>query len=412
MTDCKRFIASGLRRSTGGKLSATTGRIACAAVALSVAVMIVAVSVLGGFKSEIRRKATGFMGSVDLVMPGQSPVNELYPFSDSLSYKGRILALPYVESVSPVAYRSGLIKTEDNIEGIFFKGVDSLYNLSFFGDCLREGSLPDLRGRISSDVLLSRRTAERLGLKVGDALVAYFIDEPVKVRKFTVSGLFDAGLDDVDTKFAVVDIRQVRRLNGWRADEASSLEVRLKASADIDKAEAQIMDIEASFSADSDQPLFVTSIKHIYGYLFDWLAVLDLNVLMILVLMIVVSGFNMISSALILLFEKISMIGLLKALGMTSSQVGGVFLRRSAAVMGRGFVWGNAIGLGLCALQKWLHVIKLDPANYFVSYVPIEFNLWHLLLLNVAAFALVLLIVSASSLFISKVSPERTMRVD
>lgn len=408
----QRFIASGLKGATDGKLSATTGRIASVSVCISVAVMIAAISVLGGFKYEIRKKTTGFMGSIQLVMPGQSPINELYPFFDSLSYLSRIEAFPQVESISPVAYRSGLIKTEDNIEGLYFKGVDSLYNLSFFGDCLVEGELPDYRGRISNDVLISRRTAGKLGLKVGDGLVTYFIGEPVKVRKFTVCGLFDAQLEDVDSKFAVADLRQVRRINDWAADAASSVEIRLAPGADIDRIEEQVRQVESMFSADSDQPLFVSSVKKFYGNLFDWLAVLDLNVVMILVLMIIVSGFNMISSVLILLFEKISMIGLLKSLGMTSSQVSGVFLYRSAAILGKGFIWGNVLGIGLCLIEKWLHVIRLDPVNYFVSFVPIALNPWQILMLDAAAFGLILLIVAASSLFISKVSPDRTMRVD
>lgn len=412
MTDCKRFIASRLKGSSDGKLSATTGRIAAISVGISVAVMIAAISILAGFKDEIRKKATGFMGSVNLVMPGQSPVNEQYPFSDSLSYIPEILEIPSVESVNPVAYRSGLVKTQDNIEGLYFKGVDSLYNLSFFKDCLYEGAVPDFTGRVSNDIMISRRTAAKLGIKVGDALVAYFIGEPVKVRKFTVCGLFDAQLEEVDTKFAVADIRQIRRLNDWEKSAASSIEVRLSPSADIDRVEDKVREIEAIHSSDADQPLFVTSVKHIYGHLFDWLALLDLNVVMVLVLMIIVSGFNMISSALILLFEKISMIGLLKALGMTSKQVGGVFLYRSAAVLGKGFVWGNFVGIGLCLLQKWFHIIKLDPVNYFVSYVPIVMKPWQIVLLDVGAFAAILLIVSASSLFISKVSPDRTMRVD
>ncbi|MBQ0122110.1 MAG: ABC transporter permease [Bacteroidales bacterium] len=412
MSDCKHFIASGLGRSRDGRLSATTGRIAGVSVGVSVAVMIAAISILGGFKDEIRRKATGIMGSVNLVVPGQPPLNELYPFSDSLSYINHIKEIPSVEDVSPVAYRSGLVKTEDNIEGLYFKGVDSLYNLSFFEGCLAQGTLPDYTGRISSDVMISSRTAARLGVQTGDGIVAYFIGEPVKVRKFTVCGLFDAQLEEVDTKFAIADLRQVQRLNGWRKDEVSSLEINLSPSADIDRVEAAVRDIEAFYSSDSDRPLFVTSVKRIFGYLFDWLALLDLNVLTVLLLMIAVSGFNMISSALILLFEKISVIGLLKALGMTSSQVGGVFLYRSAAVMGKGFLWGNVAGIGLCLVQKWLHIVKLDPANYFVPYVPVSINWWQILVLNIAAFALLLLIVSASSLFISKISPARTMRVD
>ena len=407
----ERFIASKLSDGEG-RLSKTSNTIAWVSVSLSVAIMIVAISVVAGFKQEIRSRVTGFMGSVMLVQPGQAPINELYPFTENLSYRERMLAEPGITGFDGVAWRSGLIKTADNIDGLYFKGVDSLYDFSFFRDCLVEGTLPDYRGRISNDILLSRPTAKKLGFSVGDDVVAYFIGDEVKVRKFRLCGLFEAQLDEIDSRMAVADRRQVQRLNGWEKDEVSSIEIRIAPGSSIERMADRVEEVIFEEYDDKDPSLFVTHVKKLYGHFFDWLALLDTNVLMILMLMVVVAGFNMISAILIILFEKISAIGLLKALGMTSREVGKVFLLRAGRLVGKGMLWGNIIGIAICLIQKYTRLIKLDPANYFVSAVPIHLSIGQILMLNAAAALLLMLIISLSTRFISRISPDRTMRVE
>lgn len=406
-----RFIASKLAEGDGS-LSRTSNTIAWISVCLSLVIMIVAIAVVAGFKAEIRDRATGFMGSVMLVQPGQSPINELYPFSEQLSYREKLSATPGVRSVSGVAWRSGLIKTAENIEGLYFKGVDSLYDFSFFANCLVDGQLPDYHGRISNDILLSRTTASKLGFQVGDDVVVYYIGDEVKVRKFRLCGIYDAQLEEIDTKMAVADRRQVQRLNGWQSDEVSSIEIRIDPAAGIETMNDRVEDVVFRSMQEDDRALFVTNVKKLYGHLFDWLSLLDLNVLMILLLMVVVAGFNMLSALLIILFEQISTIGLLKALGMTSREVGKVFLLRAGTLVGKGMLWGNVIGIGLCLIQKFTHLVKLDPANYFVSFVPIRLHAGQLILLNVAAAVILMLLISLSTRFIARVSPDRTMRVE
>ena len=406
-----RFIASKLSDGDG-RLSRTSNTIAWVSVCLSVAIMIIAIAVVAGFKSEIRARATGFMGSVMLVQPGQSPINELYPFSEKLSYREKLAATPGVTGVSGVAWRSGLIKTDENIDGLYFKGVDSLYDFSFFTNCLVDGQLPDYHGRISNDVLLSRTTASKLGFHVGDDVVVYFIGDEVKVRKFRLCGLYDAGLEEIDTKMAVADRRHIQRLNGWQPDEVSSIEIRVGENASIEAMNDRVEEVIFTSMQEDDRALFVTNVKKLYGHLFDWLSLLDFNVLMILLLMVAVAGFNMISAILIILFEKISTIGLLKSLGMTSKEVSHVFLLRAGALVGKGMFWGNLLGIGLCLIQKYTRIIKLDPANYFVSAVPIRLSVGEILLLNLIAAILIMAIISLSSRFISRVSPDRTMRVE
>ncbi len=406
-----RFIAS---RLAGGddRLSRTSNTIAWVSVCLSIAVMIIAVAVVAGFKSEIRGRVAGFMGSLMLVQPGQSPINEHYPFSENLSYADPIQNVPGVMSVSGVAWRSGLIKTEDNIDGLYFKGVDSLYDFSFFEGCLVAGSIPSYTGRISNDVMLSRTTAEKLGFSVGDDVTVYFVGDEMKVRRFKLCGIYDAGFEEIDTRMAVADRRQVQRLNGWDSDQVSSLEIRTKRDADLDRIGREVDELVIEQALEDDTVLFTLDIRKLYGHLFDWLNLLDLNVLMILVLMVLVAGFNMISAILIILFEQISTIGLLKSLGMTSREVSHVFMLRAGGIVGKGLLWGNVLGIGICLLQQFTHLMKLDPANYFVSFVPIRLNIVSLVLLNVIAAILILAIVSLSSRFISRVSPDRTMRVE
>lgn len=371
--------------------------------------MIVAVAVVDGFKSEIRAKATGFMGSVVMTVPGETSLNETTPFSCNLSYRNALDSLDFVESVSGVAYRSGMVKGETDIAGLYFKGVDSLYDFSFFEKSLVEGELPCFSGRIDSDILISRRLADQLDFKVGDKVPSFFVGEELKARSFVVCGIFDAQLEDIDKSFAVIDLRQVQRVAGWEKDQVSNVEVRIAPDKDIELARDEVAEIEYTRSGEGDQPLFCHSIKSIYANLFDWLALLDLNVVMILVLMMAVAGFNMISAILIILFRKTSMIGLLKSLGMSDGAVSGVFLRVAAQIVGRGLLIGNVMALTICLLQKYTHLMRLDPANYFVSYVPISLDFAKILLLDVISAVVIILFLTLTSIFVSRVSPARTM---
>ncbi len=386
--------------------------IAWISVSLSVAIMIVAISVVSGFKSEIGSKATGFMGSIVLTVPGQSPVNDLYPQSINVSYLNSLKELEYIESVDGVAYKSGMVKAEDELYGLYFKGVDSTYNFSFFEKCLDSGEVPTFEGRISSDIMISERTAKALGYNVGDEVVAYFVGDEVKVRKFEVKAIFDAQLEDIDKTMAIVDIRQVQRICGWSSDDVSSIEIRLTKGADLDRSISAVADLVYAESEEDDPSYFVTDIREIFGHLFDWLALLDLNVLMILILMMIVAGFNMISAILIILFEKISMIGLLKALGMNNREVGRVFLLRALKIIVKGIVWGTVIGVAICLVQQYTHLITLNPDNYFVKFVPIDMNVWKIVALDSVSTVVIMAIISISTVFISKISPDRTMRVE
>lgn len=398
------------KRSRGDRMGAVSTTIGLVSVALSIAVIVISICVVMGFRGEIRTKTSAYMGSLALVAPGQSPMNDKYPFTDSISFLSRLDSIPGVTYHQRAAYCSGLLKTSDNIFGVHFKGVDSLYNFSFFNDNLTVGSIPSYSGRISSDIILAERLARQMGYGVGDQITAYFIGDEVRVRKFTVCGLFDAQLENLDNTLVLCDIRQVQRLNGWEPDEVSSIEIMLDKSADIDLKHAQVSELVYEASCEEDPALLVTSVQQVFPNLFDWLTLLDFNVVAILLLMIVVAGFNMISALLIILFRNISSIGLFKAMGMTSTGVSRVFRHIALNIVVRGLVIGNVLALALCAVQKYSRIIALDPENYFVKYVPIEFNFGLILLANVLSIAVIMLILSLTSRFVAGVSPDKTMR--
>ena len=408
----KFFLASkiGSKVDATGKLSRLGTTVSVVSVALSVAVIIVAVAVSNGFRAEIGGKARGFAGDVVLAEPGMEIAGESGPVNGNLSYIGKIDELPFVEGVSSVAYRQGILKTDDEIGGVLFKGVDSTYNLDFYSRYIVEGNLPDLQGkRISNEIMVSKRLADMLQYDVGDKVVAYFVGDEVRVRSFNLVGIFDAQLEQLDKYLAIADLRHVQRLNGW-GNEVSGFEIFLKDEPSQEDM-AAIEDVIFENQLESDTPVIPISLQEKYYVLYDWLHLLDLNVLIILALMIAVAGFNMVSGLLIMLFERISQIGLLKSLGMSNASISGIFLTKSAIVVLQGMLWGNAIAVAFCLIQKNFNIITLNPDNYFVSSVPVEFSLVWILGMNLIAFAAIMLIMLLPCLFISRIEPATTLRV-
>ncbi|MBR5735315.1 MAG: ABC transporter permease [Bacteroidales bacterium] len=410
-----KFIASGIRnKSDGGeRISSMSTRIGLVSVAVSIFVIIVALCVVRGFRSEIRFKTSGYMGDLALVAPGQSPLNDQYPFKDSISILDGMLSKAYVKNIQRVAYASGLVREGDELLGSYFKGVDSLYDFSFFRSCLDAGELPDYSGdRPSSEIMVSRRIADKMGYEVGSTVPAFFIKDKVNFRNFKICGIYDAQLEEIDNAMIVADIRHCQTVNGWEKDEVSAMEVVLDKRANIDLCYSELEEYVFSNLADDDPSVFLLSVKRIFSNLFDWLNLLDYNVVTILILMMAVAGFNMISTLLIILFENISSIGLLKALGMTSASVSRVFRNVALNIVGKGLLWGNIAALAVCLLQKWLHIVKLDPVSYFVSYVPIEIDIWLILLIDAISVAVIMLILKLTSTFIAKVDPAKTLRME
>jgi lipoprotein-releasing system permease protein len=403
----KTLWSNGSHRGGLGKGSAI---IAGISVAVSVMVMVLAISISDGFKKEIKEKAAGFSGELLLHSPGTESTTNLFPISSNLSFLDEIKDLREVSSIHPYAYRSAIIKSEDQIQGVLIKGVDSEFNWDFFNSVIHQGRVPNVSDTLSQgEIMISLRLAKMLDFKVGDEMMLYFIDDNVKIRKFTLTGIYNAQLEDIDKSLIITSLSQIQSVNGWSEQELSGIEIKLKKGFDIKKSSVLVEDIIDN--SEEDESVYVTRVDELFPHLFDWLTLLDFNVLVVMLLMLSVAGFNMISGLLILLFEKISMIGLLKALGMKDSGIHKVFLIRSIYLVITGMVAGNTIALILAATQKRFELIPLDPVNYFVDHVPIFINWAKIGILNAGALVLITLLLMIPSFFIAKVSPEKTLRV-
>ncbi len=406
------FIAKTLWRKNSGKggLGRGSSIIASVSVAVSVLVMILAISISDGFKKEIKEKAAGFSGEILLHSPGVEITTSLYPVSSNPSFLEKIADLPQVSDIQPYGYRSAIIKQNDEIQGVLIKGVTRDFNWDFFKSVLEEGAIPQVSDSAGgSQIMMSARLAKMLDYSVGDDVVVYFIDNSVKIRKFVLSGIYNARLEDVDMTLMITSLSEIQSLNGWSGDEVSGIEVKLSQGGDISETAAIIEEIIDR--SEGDEMMYVTRVDEIFPHLFDWLKLLDFNVLVVMILMLAVSGFNMISGLLILLFEKISMIGLLKALGMRDGNIHKIFLYRAMYLVFIGMIAGNITALLFVFIQGQFALIPLDPANYFVDHIPVHLNISKLLIFNAGASIIIALLLMIPSLFISGVSPEKTLRV-
>ncbi len=370
------------------------GKMAMVSIAISFLVMILAVSVSSGFRRELRRGIAGISGDVQIVPSDLDFTGEESPLSRHPSYEGFMDSLGVVDEIVPTVYRAGIIRSGDNIHGVLFKGT------------------PD--GPDSLGARVPSRLADILGLKVGDELPAYFVGERVKVRKFTVKEIYPSILSGNDNLVVFTSLSDMQRLNGWSEDEVSALEVilseRNSSPTAINDATQDIgFGILFRTLEDEDVPVARSSVSR-FPQIFSWLDLIDFNVMIILILMTIVAGFNMISGLLILLFRNISTIGTLKSLGMTDRSISEVFLRASSVVVLKGMLIGNAVALAFCLLQSKTHLIPLNPENYFLSYVPVSVNVPWIIAADVISYLVIMLLLLIPCLFVSKVDPARTVR--
>jgi lipoprotein-releasing system permease protein len=386
-------------------------RIAVVSIATSLAVMIVATSVMSGFKIQLREKISGFNAHLRISNCDSNYSFETTPIRCDYGFYDSIALLPEVAHIQPYAHKGGIIKTNSEIQGVALKGVSAGFDWSFFKQYLTDGEIFTLNDTATSNsVLISETLAKLLNLKTGDAFDMYIVQEPVRVRRFTISGLYNTYFDKMDKMFIIGDIRHIRQLNKWDANLVTGMEIMLRNFDDIDNVSQKIEDIAGYLTFDDGSMLRLTSLKDDFTEIFNWLEILDMNVLIILIIMITVAGFNMISGLLIMLLEKIPMIGILKSLGMTTANVRNIFIYRSSVIVCRGLLWGNLTGLLLCLLQQHFGIIALDPGNYFFTTAPVSINWLTVVLLNAAAFVFITLIQIIPATLISKITPDKTIR--
>lgn len=382
-------------------------------IALGLAVMILSVAIVIGFKKEVRNKVIGFGSHIQITNFDNNASYESSPIAVSDTLLGDLRSFPGIRHVEAFATKPGILKTDTDFQGIVLKGVDADFDWTFFRKNLKEGDVltfdPD---KNSTDVLISRYLSDLLGLKLDDSFLTYFVQEDVRARKFHVTGIYETGFLDYDKLFVIADIRQVRRLNGWEQDQASGLELLVD---DYDHLDQVAEDLYFNLAERHDRfgnTFYTRSIKELNPMIFNWLDVLDINVVIILILMMSVAGFTMISGLLIIILERTNMIGILKALGENNLSIRKIFLYVSFFLIGKGMIWGNVIGIVLCLVQSFFHVVALDPSIYYLDAVPVDLNVISLLLLNIGTLSAAMLMMLGPSYLITKIDPARSIRFE
>ena len=410
------FIAKRLYSDPGErqKVSRPAISIATAGVAIGLAVMIVSVCVVLGFKHSIRDKVVGFGSHIQVADFMTLHQSEQYPVVMSDSMVGVLKAIPGVKHVQRFAVKEGILKTDNDFLGVVLKGVGHDFDSTFIHQNMVEGSIPHFSDSVASNsILVSKLMADKLRLKVGQRIYAYFIDyNGVRTRRFSVAGIYQTNLKKYDETMVYTDICTVVRLNGWEQDQASGGEItvknfdRLYATADriVEKVNRTVDHYGETYSS--------ATIRELNPQIFQWLGLMDMNVWIILALMLVVAGVTMISGLLIIILERTSMIGVLKALGARNKTIRHAFLWFAAFIIGRGLFWGNILALGLLALQYFTGIVKLDPQTYYVSTVPVELNWPYIVALNVATLLISVFMLVAPSYLVSHIHPAKSMKYE
>ncbi|MCM1312239.1 MAG: ABC transporter permease [Bacteroides sp.] len=410
------FVARRLYADNDGRkrISRPAIRIAMLGIIVGLAVMIVSLCVVLGFKRDISSKVIGFGSHVQVLSLTFDQNREMMPVLTTDSLERVICRTEGVRHVQRFVLKLGMLKTEDDFRGLTFKGVGEDYDMSFFQENLIDGRIPSFGASESSDsIIISKIVASELGVSVGDRIFSYFIGNgSARARKLTVAGIFQTNLSEYDRNFVLTDIYTMRKLNRWDCDMSSGFEVEIDDFSQLDMVTRQLVD-KINHRVDEYGATYgAFSIKEIAPHTFSWLDVLDMNVLMILVLMICVSAFTVISGLLIVMLERINMIGMLKALGATNLSVRKIFMYFSVMLVGKGVVIGNIVGLSLCLVQKLFGVVKLDASVYYIESVPIEFNVWLILVVNVLTLCISAMVIFCSSFFVSISSPAKTIRFE
>ena len=409
------FIARKIHFSKEGNRQVTPPavRIAIVGVALGLAVMILSVAIVIGFKKEVRNKVIGFGSHIQITNFDNNSSYETTPIAVSDSLLQALREFPGIKHIEGYATKMGILKTDSDFQGVVLKGIDTDYDWSFFRNNLKEGELLTIDPKkTSTDVIISRYLSDLLGLKLGDSILTYFVQEDVRARKFNIVGIYETGFMDYDKLFVLADIKQIRRLNGWEKDEVSGLELLVD---DYDKLDQIAEDLYFNLVEKQDRhgnTYFTRSIKEMKPMIFNWLDVLDVNVVVILILIFAVAGFTMISGLLIIILERTNMIGILKALGENNVSIRKIFLYISFFLIGKGMLWGNVVGIAICLIQSHFRIIKLDPSIYYLDAVPIDLSIVSLILLNIGTLCASMLMMLGPSYLITKIDPAKSIRFE
>lgn len=402
----KRLITAKDHKSS---ISAPIIKIAIIAIALGMIMMIVSVATGIGLQQKIRQKVSAFNGHIIISSynDNQSDVSTK-PISIHQKFYPKFKDVDDINHVQAVAGKGGIIRTETAFEGVIFKGIGKDYKSDNLQEYLVQGKLPNLKANLNEEVIISEYLANRLGLKLNDKFVTYFMKEDndgYNLRNFKIVGIYNSGFQEFDANYVIGDIRHIQRINKWKPHEVGSFEVFIDDFDQIDLKGQQVYE-ETSSTLDSK------TIKEKFYYIFEWLKLFDFNILVILIVMIAVSTINMVVALLVLILERTQMIGILKSLGANNWNIRKIFIYNSFYLITKGLFWGNLIGISLLLLQKYFGIIKLNPESYYVNEAPVDINLFYILLLNIGTVAICLLVLLIPSYIITKISPSKAIRFD
>lgn len=410
------FIAKRIYGShgKGQKVSRPAIAISIAGIAIGLAVMLVSISVVLGFKHSVQNKVIGFGSHIQVTSFMSQMSSNDYPVVMGDSILKAIKGIAGVKHVERFAYKQGILKTDDDFLGVMFKGVGPEFSPQFLEQNIIEGTVPSFSDAKSGNkILISKNMADKLKVKSGERIFAYFIDDSgTRLRRFTIQGIYQTNLNQYDEAICFTDLYTVIKLNGWEPDQASGAEVTVNDFNRVDEVEQQFIK-QINRRTDRNGEAYASqTIREINPQIFNWLDLLDLNVLIIIILMMAVASITMISGLLIIILECTNMIGVLKALGSRNDTIRHVFLWFAAFVIGRALLIGNAIGIGIILLQDKFELVKLDPTVYYISAVPVEYNIPFFVALNAFTFVFCLLVLIAPSYLVSRISPTKSIRYE
>lgn len=412
----ERFIAKRILSGSGAsnQLSRPIVRISVWGIVLGLAVMILAVAIVTGFQNEIKAKLIGFNSHIQLsnydnnVSAEPKPISRIQPFLAALKSD------PDIRHIEVYATKNGIVKTKTDNEGILLKGVSADYDWSFLNSNFVEGEAFLLNDTVSKNIVISKYLSDKLNFKLNDKMIIYFIVDrfdslgnkirtETAAKDFYISGIYETGLEDVDKTLVLSDIRRIQKMNGWSEDEVAGFEISINDYKKID-------DIGYEIDALVGQGLVAQTIKQTNPAIFSWLDMMDMNAIIILVLMVVVAGINMMSALLILILERTNMIGILKAMGAGNGSIQKIFLYNAVYLIGKGMIWGNVFGISIALIQKYFGIFKLDPTAYYISQIPINLSILHIILLNAGTLVCCILMLIIPSFIISKITPVKAIR--
>ena len=409
------FIAERLikGRKEGTSFSRPINVIAIIGISFGIAVMIIAVAILTGFKKQIREKVVGFGSNIQIVNFDSNLSFETAPIYEGQSFIPKIKKIPGISHIQVFATKAGIIKTDEEIQGVVLKGVGSDFDWSYFESNFVDGEIFTVSDSVRTEkVVISKKISDMLRLRIGDSFAMHFVQDPPRMRKFTVSGIYETSLEEFDKIYVFCDIGHIKRLNNWDDDQISGFEIFIDNFDRLDLITEAVQDAVGYQILPDEDKFKVINIREKYPQIFDWLNFQDLNVIIIITLMLIVAGFNMISGLLILILEKTNMIGILKALGSEDKTIRKVFLYQAAYLIGKGLLWGNLIGVGLAFIQLKTGIISLDPSSYYIKTVPINLNIVHITLLNAGTMAAIIIMLLVPSKLISRISPVKAIKYD